>query len=448
MTGATAPQLEPLDKLLTSFVGDHKIPGAALAVSRKGKLVYARGCGFADVSKQEVVEPASLFRIASLSKPITAVAVLQLMERGKLKLEDPILQHLSVLVPMSEADRQAHPWQKITIRHCLHHTGGWDSKASFDPMFRPILIAEALQIPSPPAAINIIRFMSTKPIDFPVGDRYAYSNFGYSILGRIIEQASGQTYEQYVQEHVLRPVGVKSARLGKTLLKDCTPGEVLYYDADKTGPSVFAETLKQKVPTPYGVWCLESMDANGGWVFSAVDLVRFATGLDESSQKPLLQPATRKLVLSCRPAGPAGFEANGKPKPSFYGFGWNTRPLQAPDHAHLWHHGALDGVSTLMVHRDDDFDWVILFNTRDKVDGKLPSSAIDIPIHKTVDSIKIWPETDLFSTFEQPARSLRVAESRKSSALGVERLSRNSYEIPLQVSKPHQTCKSVENRLS
>ncbi len=400
LTGPTAPQLAPLDKLLTSFVTDNKIPGVALAVTYKGKLVYARGCGFSDVEKQEPVQPTSLFRVASLSKPITATAILHLLERGKLKLEDPILKYLPELVPLSDAERAAHPWQKITIQHCLQHTGGWDRKVSFDPMFRPIMIGEALKIPPPPSANNIIRYMATKPLDFAPGERYAYSNFGYNILGRVIEQASGETYEQYVQKHVLRPVGIKSARLGKTPLKDRAPGEVLYYAADRTGPSVFAENLKQTVPSPYGVWCLESMDANGGWVLSAVDLVRFAAGLDEQSQKPLLKGSTRKLLIGSRPTGPAGFQEDGKPKSSFYGYGWQIRPLITPNHAHLWHHGALDGASTLMVHRDDNFNWVVLFNTGEKTKDKSPSVAIDSLMHVAVVSIKDWPQADLFSTIE------------------------------------------------
>lgn len=404
LTGPSAPELGSLDKLLTTFIGEHKVAGAALAITHRGKLVYARGCGCSDLEKHEQIQPNSRFRVASLSKPITAVAILQLMEQGRLQLDDSILKHLSNLVPLTPAEQQAHPWQKITIRHCLQHTGGWDSKASFDPMFRPLLIADTLKVPPPPAASQIVQFMATKPTDFAPGERYAYSNFGYNILGRIIEQAAGQPYEQYVQEHVLQPVGAKSALLGKTLLKNRAPGEVLYYDADRTGPSVFAENLKQTVPTPYGIWCLESMDAHGGWVFSAVDLVRFAAGLDSSSPRPLLKPATRELLLNSRPTGPAGFEADGRPKAVFYGFGWNIRQLGSPEHAHLWHQGALDGVSTLMVHRDDDFAWVILFNSRQKINGKPPASAIDDLIHQAVDSIKTWPAVDLFPIIDQGAK--------------------------------------------
>lgn len=395
LTGPTAPELAPLDNLLTTFVSEHKIPGAALAITHRGKLVYARGCGYSDVAKREELQPDALFRTASNSKPITAVAILQLMEQGKLKLDDPILMYLAEVVP--GAKRKTHPWSKITIRHCLQHTGGWDtSKAKYDPLFRSIQIADALNVPPPASTKHVIRFMSTKRPDFPAGDRYAYSNFGYLLLGRIIEQASHQSYEQYVQEHVLRPIGIQTARLGKTRLKGRAPGEVLYYDGDKRGRSVFSSNPGDSAPTPYGVWCLEAMDANGGWVMSAPDLVRFAAALDLSAAKPLLQPETRKLFIHSRPEGPAGFEADGQPKPFFYGFGWRVQVLQNTDRAHYWHEASFDGVSGLVLHRDDEVNWVIMFNSSQLIDGKLPAAAIDAPLHDAANSVKQWPEIDLF----------------------------------------------------
>ena len=399
LTGAADPQLEVFDKLLTSFVGGHKIPGAALAVSYRGKLVYARGCGYADVAKREEVQPNSLFRSASLTKPITAVAVLKLMEQGKLKLEDPILNHLSDVVP--GAQRKNHPWSKITIQHCLQHTAGWDSKAKFDPMFRSIMIADALKVPTPPTSLQIIRFMASKRPDFAPGERYAYSNFGYVVLGRVIEQASGQSYEEYVQEQIFKTLGIKSARLAKTRLKDRAPQEVRYYDGNKKARNVFSQSPADVTPMPYGTWSIEAMDSNGGWLLSAADLARFMCGLDLSSKQPLIKPETRQLLLRSRPSGPAGFEANGKPKSDFYGFGWRIQHGKTPDQAHYWHESSFDGISGLMIHRDDEVNWVILINTTELVKGKLPAEAIDQLLHDAMNSVKVWPEKDLFSTIDQ-----------------------------------------------
>lgn len=398
MTGQTDPRLQPFDALLIKFVREYKVPGAALAVTRQGRLIYARGCGLADVEQQLPVQPHSQFRIASISKPITAVAILQLVEQGKLKLDACILDHLQPWVVLTPAEREAHPWRKITVQHCLQHLGGWDGEASFDPMFRSIRIAAALKIPSPPGATDVVRYMSNRPLDFTPGERFAYSNFGYNILGRIIEQVSGKSYAQYIQDHIWQPVGAREPRLGKTLLKDRAPGEVLYYEPGEHGPSVFAETLSQDVPGPYGRFCVEAFDAHGGWIASAVDLVRFASSLDASSRTPLLKPDTRQLIINCRPAVSAGFLKDGKPKNSYYGLGWSVRPEGDAGGAHLWHHGAIDGTSTLLVHRADDFNWAILFNTRHPIDKKLPSQQADTLLHEAADAIKEWPEIDLFST--------------------------------------------------
>jgi len=274
MTGVVQPELAPLDELMTSFVTGHAVPGAAMAIAKDGRLLYARGFGYADVAEKTPVQPRSLFRIASLSKPITAAAVLQLVDAKKLRLADPVLALLTSEKPGSPAiialpaGAKIDPLpEKVTVRNLLQHTGGWDSARSGDPMFQSVRIAESVGVRPPAMPIDIMRTVFGRPLDFEPGTSYVYSNFGYSVLGRVIEKASGQSYEDYVREHVLAPVGIRDMRLGKTLLKDRAPGEVRYYDErERTGPCVFADRLREQVPLPYGTWCLEAMDSHGGWL--------------------------------------------------------------------------------------------------------------------------------------------------------------------------------------
>src|SRR5262245_51892125 len=96
ITGAADANLAPFDDLLTKFLKDNELPGTAAAVTRNGKLVYARGFGYSDVENKKAVEPAALFRIASVSKPITAVGVLKLVDAGKVKLGDPVLKYVKL----------------------------------------------------------------------------------------------------------------------------------------------------------------------------------------------------------------------------------------------------------------------------------------------------------------------------------------------------------------
>ncbi|MCP3694044.1 MAG: beta-lactamase family protein, partial [Planctomycetaceae bacterium] len=166
----------------------HQVPGASLAVTRAGKLVYARGFGYADLAKKQPVQPGSQFRVASLSKPITAVAILQLVDQGKLKLTDHVF---TILKPKpvfeNPTDKMDPRLRQVTILHCLQHSGGWDRSASFDPMFQSVRIARSLGVEPPARAEHVIRFMMGKPLDFDPGTRYAYSNYGYCLLGRVIE---------------------------------------------------------------------------------------------------------------------------------------------------------------------------------------------------------------------------------------------------------------------
>ena len=287
-TGKENPDLASFDELMCSFMTERHVPGGALAVTRGGRLVYARGFGFADAQKKEPVLPTSLFRIASLSKPITAVAVMQLAEHGKVKLDEPMLWQLPPDTrPASLGDPRL---EKITVRQLLRHTGGWDrAKDGYDPMFRSVEIAKAEKFAPPAKAEDIIRFMLRRKLDFDPGARSAYSNFGYCVLGRIIEQAAQQSYQEYVLEHVLAPLGIREMRLGHSLPERRAPGEVEYFDRKgKTGAAVVGQPLGRLVPLPYGTFYLEAMDAHGGWLASAIDVVRFVTAFDDAEHCPIL----------------------------------------------------------------------------------------------------------------------------------------------------------------
>ncbi|HEY8749033.1 MAG TPA: serine hydrolase domain-containing protein [Tepidisphaeraceae bacterium] len=394
-TGAENPDLASFDRLMTSFVTEHKVPGASLAVARHGKLIYARGFGFADVDKQEPVKPDSLFRIASVSKPFTAAAIMQLVEKGKLRLDD---KWLDVLALSPRPEQHLDPrLKKITILELLQHRGGWDRDKSFDPMFRPIVIAREMGSAPPAGPDQIIQYMLGKPLDFDPGQSYAYSNFGYCILGRVIEKVSGETYENYVREHVLAPLGIHDMRIGRSLLELRAPHEVRYYGRGN-GASVFSPHVGVKVPSSYGGWNLEAMDSHGAWIASAVDLVRFATAFDEPDHSKILSAQSIAEIFS-RPAGDAGFDVDGKPKPVYYGAGWEVRHVNARGGINTWHNGLLDGTSSLLVRRHDGLAWAVLFNASHDPDRKVLASIIDPLVHKAADQVRHWPDKDLFSDY-------------------------------------------------
>jgi N-acyl-D-amino-acid deacylase len=384
---------QAFDHEMEAFMAARKIPGGALAIVKDRRLVYARGYGWADRDAKAAVKADSLFRIASASKPITAVAVLKLMEQGKLDLDAKAFPLLN-LQPAVQSFRDPEPrLRDITIRQLLQHTGGWDRDKSFDPMFRPERIAKATNTPPPATPVNVIRYMLSQPLDFDPGTRYAYSNFGYCVLGRLIEKVSGATYEQFVQDKILAPIGIKRMRIGASLDGQQAPGEVRYYTSDNTESQNVFPVEPQKVPQPYGGFHLEAMDAHGGWIASAVDLARFAAALHDPQHSPLLKTEPFATMYA-PPPPPVSRTSDGKLEPTYYGCGWMVRP-KADGKANYWHAGSLPGTATLLVRRADGLSWAVLFNQRSE-DKKLPDSEIDPALHRAANAIVKWPEHDLF----------------------------------------------------
>jgi N-acyl-D-amino-acid deacylase len=214
-----------------------------------------------------------------------------------------------------------------------------------------------------------------------------------------METVTGQKYEPWTKANVLKPAGVAGMYLGKGLPEKRPKGEVRYYDSKKrTGACLYPPKVGERVPLPDGAGNIEGYEAHGGWVASAIDLVRFASALDYGKKSPLLSAESIQEMWS-RPAGAAGFDAKDKPKESYYGCGWNVRPSGGAGKANTWHSGLIPGTSTLLVRRFDGLNWAVLFNTEANADGKTLSGLIDGPMHTAAGAVKKWPEADLFDKF-------------------------------------------------
>jgi len=188
----------------------------------------------------------------------------------------------------------------------------------------------------PPTTEEIIRYMMGQPLDFTPGARYAYSNFGYAVLGRIIEQVTKRSYEAWVRENILAPAGISTMRIRQTLLQGKTTGEVTY-----VGPAG-APSLFTGVPSPvesaYGAWYMEAMDAHGAWISTAIDYARFLNAIDGRRGSRLLSAAS-VATLTARPA-----LAEYQGKASWYAMGTAVNTSN-----HWWHSGALDGTATYQI---------------------------------------------------------------------------------------------------
>ena len=389
-TGLNVKGLEMFDELVAGFMAKWSIPGGAIAVAKDGRLVLAKGYGLADEGTNRPVLPDTLFRIASISKPVTAVAVLKLVEAGELDLDERVFQILDGIE--SPAGKSPDPrLGDVTVRHLLQHSGGWDQDLSFDPMWRPASIERELGVPRPVSCRDAIVFMLGRPLDFGPGGRYAYSNFGYCLFGRIIEEKTGISYEHRVQQSVLEPIGATRMKIGGTLPEDRAEGEATYYGfpGQRNTRSALPGTA-DSVPWPYGGFHLGMMDAHGGWVASAIDLVRFATAVDGSRDPRLLAPETVSLMVE-HPGPPLWRDSS-----YHYGLGWLVRPFG--DDANWWHDGSLPGTTALLVRSHHGAAWAALFNSRPD-DWRRFGAELDDLMWDGVRAVKSWPAHDLFPRF-------------------------------------------------
>lgn len=396
VSGRAVNPLRPFDDLMLNVLRDRSVPGASLAVARHGEILLSRGYGWADREAKTPVQPDSIFRIASVSKPITATAVICLVQQGKLKLDEPVLPRLLCLFSKPPVVRDTR-WEKVTVRHCLQHRGGWDRNVSFDPIARPDEIANSLGIRTPVAPDRIVEYMFSVPLDFEPGARAAYSNFGYIILGRLIAIASGRPYEEYVAQQILNPLKCKNTQLGRARRPDRLKGEVIYYDRQsRRGRSLYPADEGAEVDLPFGAENFEAFEAHGGWTSTAADLLRFASVLLPNPQpRSVLSPASIALIKQC-PEGAAGHLPDGRPKDAFNGLGWMVRPVlkqtdtNAKENllqvygppANLWHSGFIAGTEALLVHRHDNLQWCVLFNTQSTPTGQSLVQIIDPLLHQ------------------------------------------------------------------
>jgi CubicO group peptidase (beta-lactamase class C family) len=397
ITGTQIPSLQPIDQLVTNFMSTYQIPGAAVAFMKNARLVYARGFGYANTNTLELVQPDSVFRIASMSKSLTAAAILRLVDQGKLSLDQSAFAILNYAAPVYAGATNDPRLASITVRQLLNHTGGWDRNSAIDPNgnigFDPtvnwtVRAAADMGTTAPADATTMVRWMLGKPLQFNPGTQYQYSNFGYTVLGRIIEKIADTNYEGFVKG-MLAEAGISRMRIGGSREVELLPGEVHYYDYP--GGSLTTSIFPQDsgpVPWPYN-FSYSTMDSHGGWVASAIDILRFISVVDNRAAPPDILSQSSISNMIARPTPPWG--ATQEP---YYGMGWQVR--NTPDN--WWHDGALPGTRTEMVRAGNGFTWVILCNTRAYNDSAM-FSAMDNLGWQAQTLVASWPTNDYFDSF-------------------------------------------------
>ena len=350
----TQKDIPTIDNAIKKLMSDWNVPGLSLAITRGEKLVYVKAYGQVGVSDTGSVKPTSLFRLASCSKQFTSVGIMKLIEAGKLSMDARVFGSSGIL-GNDYTGSQLSGLTDITISELLHHTtGNWPNDGT-DPMFQQTGYSQT----------QLIDWVLNTYPDRGQRGQYYYSNFGYCVLGRVIEKLSGKSYAQYIQDSVLTPCGIKDMVIGGNTLADRKANEVLYYGQSGDGD-------------PYGM-NVTRMDSHGGWLATATDLARFLVHVDGFPAKTdILKAATETTMITASTANPN------------YACGWAVNSLN-----NWWHNGSLPGTTTEQARLANGFNWVILTNTR-TITHDL-DNAIDAVLYPFIDdSSTPWQDIDQF----------------------------------------------------
>jgi CubicO group peptidase (beta-lactamase class C family) len=311
---------------MRDYMERYAAPGASLAYTRGEHLLYAAAYGVACKSPKADVTEASLFRIASNSKAFTSTAIFTLIESGRLSLTDRVFGTKGILNQFSTNVSHQEWLGSITIQHLLTHTaGGWRNDWN-DPMYQKPEYGQQ----------ELIAFtLRSLPLQYPPGAQYAYSNFGYCLLGRVIEKITGTSYAQYTLEHVINRAGIDDMRIAN---KEPAIGEVHYYPKPSDGNAYNFPIAR--------------MDSHGGWIATAIDQARFLGRLFAPSDTPgargLIGREYLKLMTTPSRINPR------------YACG-----LFANNDGACWHDGSLPGTWSFMMHTRTGVSSAAVINASD-----------------------------------------------------------------------------------
>ena len=305
--------IQTIDNLLQEAYKPNE-PGVAVIVVRDGKAIYRKGQGMANLELGIPIEPDMVFRIGSLTKQFTAVAILMLVEQGKLALNDSITKFLP--------DYPTHD-HLITVEHLLTHTSGiksYTSMPEWSPLWRKDFTVQEL-----------IDFFKNQPMDFAPGKRFEYSNSGYILLGAIIEKASKQTYEQFIQHRIFEPLGMKHSYYDSPLR--VIPRRAAGYDK---GPDGYTNAAYLSMTQPYSAGSLAS---------SVDDMALWDAAL--YTGQLLKQDTLQQAFAAHRLADGSENE---------YGYGWFTSKLTG--HVAASHGGGIHGFRSFAIRLPEDHVFV------------------------------------------------------------------------------------------
>lgn len=378
------PATEKMERYIANWMARYNIRGASLAIMKDEHLIYCKGFGWADEERNQPAEVGHIYRVASASKLITAVGIMKLCDEGLLRLDDKVFGAEGVLKHFTEIkDKRA---ENITVRHLLNHTAGF-SRRMGDPMFRIADIIKWEHFDTTPTADQLIAYQLRQRLRDRPGGSAQYSNMGYLVLSRVIEVASGKSYEQYLQEHVLWPAGCYDMHIARNYYEERYPMEVKYYGNDPNDRIESFDGSGEMRPRQYGGHNIRGLQGAGAWVSSAVEMLRLVASIDGKPEVPdILSPESVAEMRNITRKGD-------------YALGWARYHESTQT---LVRTGTMSGTCAYIEYKTSGISYAFLTNTSN-YRGASFTNSLGRMIHTAMSRVQEWPQDrDLFVEVPRP----------------------------------------------
>ncbi|MBX2828754.1 MAG: serine hydrolase [Flavobacteriaceae bacterium] len=408
--GIPVPEMTSCDSDIQSFMATFGIPSVTMALAKDGELKYMRSFGTADIAASEPTHPYHIFRIASVSKPITAIGIMKMVEDGLIGLDDTVFGSGGILENhwyFSNSTIIDNDVYAITVRMLLEHSAGWDRNVNCfpdptspypwffggcDPIVAPLHITQSQGESNPVQEEHLINYVLERNLNFPPGTQYAYSNMGFLVLSEIIEEISGISYEAWMQQEIFEPLGIYDMHIGHNLQADKREREGEYVGNGFTTLDLYGSG--SLVPWEYGGFALDAMDGHGGWTATARDLVRLLVAVDGFATKPDILSSGSITNMTTPSSNNPG-----------YAKGWQVNGAN-----NWWHSGAVDGTASFWVRSNSGYNWAIVLNQR-VVDASANAfwAALDAMGWDCISGTSTFPDHDLMDSPTVNASALMAA---------------------------------------
>lgn len=345
-----------------------EVPGFAVAIAHKGEILMNEAYGYADIKEKTKLTPEHIFRIASHSKTFTATALMQLQEQDKLRIDDYVIDYLPWL-----NEHKDKRWRKITVRQLMSHGAG---------VIRDGLNADYWQLERPfPTEEELKQEILEADVVIDNNTKLKYSNYGYSLLGMVIESVSGKTYNDYVTEHIVNPLGLKST------------GPEYTTDIDERLVTGYTRLESNRTRLPIAQIDTKSMAAATGFYSTTKDLCTYFAAQFVGSGK-LLDDESKKEMQRVQWHA----KTPGQDNHEDYGLGLEIEYLK--DRVTISHGGGFPGhITKSIADPKDELVVIVLTNCLGGPAGAIAKSILSIVDYFQNNTSKEKPEHDM-SKFE------------------------------------------------